>query len=361
MRYFPFAFIICLQIFLSDGFIVGRNKKTNSEWVPPLKLIQRIDFDCNESTQDRRNVLLKTLTLLGSSIPSTILLLKPEQAWADADIAPRIIIESPTGEVKKLFDEARVLESQGNIFAAQRIYTKVTKISPNFIYGHSNLGNTLVALGSLDEADDSYTTAIRLCNESLLQRGSESSELFSSSCKRDLYLFYLNRGTVRLNNKRPKEALDDLNQAVALRGRPDAILIQNRARANEMNGYYTDADTDYTMAISMTSNEVTPLWLRAALVKFELGNIQQAWELALRVANKFPEAPEVRAALATFLWARGEEDNARKKFLEIPDRARKNYSKDTYLRNIIMWGPQMRTKLSQVVTAVGDYDRKWDS
>lgn len=35
-----------------------------------------------------------------------------------------------TGDVKKLFNEGRVLESQGNIPAAQRLFAKVTKVAP---------------------------------------------------------------------------------------------------------------------------------------------------------------------------------------------------------------------------------------
>lgn len=34
------------------------------------------------------------------------------------------------GDAKKLFNEGRALESQGNMAAAQRLYAKVTKISP---------------------------------------------------------------------------------------------------------------------------------------------------------------------------------------------------------------------------------------
>ena len=35
-----------------------------------------------------------------------------------------------TGDVKKLFNEGRAMESQGNMLAAQRLFAKVTKIAP---------------------------------------------------------------------------------------------------------------------------------------------------------------------------------------------------------------------------------------
>ena len=57
--------------------------------------------------------------------------------WASLTVlAPPSLAEESTvevaasGDAKKLFNEARALESQGNMAAAQRLYSKVTKISP---------------------------------------------------------------------------------------------------------------------------------------------------------------------------------------------------------------------------------------
>ena len=156
------------------------------------------------------------------------------------------------------------------------------------------------------------------------------------------------------NNSRAKEALKDLETADALRGKPDAVILQNRARARELNGLYAASDRDYTVAISMTSNEVAPFWLRSALVKFQLGDQLGAFDLIRRVEVKFPEAPEVRAAVATLLVAKGDLDTARKKFLEIPDRARSKYVDEGYLKNTIAWPPKMLEYLEKLTLAVGD-------
>ena len=131
-----------------------------------------------------------------------------------------------TGDVKKLFNEGRAFEAQGNILAAQRLYLKVTNIAPRFIYGWSNLGNTLVAQGQLGKADESYSKAVALCEENLKQ--TEAS--FGVRRCDDLYLILLNRGSVRLNNDMPKEALSDLTKSNTIRGRPDATILQNLVR-----------------------------------------------------------------------------------------------------------------------------------
>ena len=226
-----------------------------------------------------------------------------------------------------------------------------------FIYGWASLGNTQVALGALPPAEASYTKAINLCIES-----NKAEEKFGVARCSDLYLLHLNRGSLLMNindnennaNSRAKEALMDLERADALRGKPDAVILQNRARARELNGLYAASDRDYTVAISMTSNEVAPFWLRSALVKFQLGDQLGAFDLIRRVEVKFPEAPEVRAAVATLLVAKGDVDTARKKFLEIPDRARSKYVDEGYLKNTIAWPPKMLEYLEKLTVAVGD-------
>lgn len=73
-----------------------------------------------------------------------------------------------------------------------------------------------------------------------------------------------------------------------------------------------------------------------------------------KVDNRFPEAPEVRAAYATFLAARGEDTKARQKFLEIPDRQRLKFADKDYLTKTISWPPAMIDTLAKVTSDVGD-------
>lgn len=104
----------------------------------------------------------------------------------------------------------------------------------------------------------------------------------------------------------------------------------------------------------MTANEVNPFWLRSALVKLQLGDVQGGFDLLKRVDNRFPEAPEVRAAYATFLAARGDQVAAQRKYLEIPDRQREKYVQGSYLKNVISWPPVAIEQISKVAAAAGD-------
>jgi len=305
------------------------------------------DNDGGSNIETRRK-FVASMTSIGLATALT-----PWQVAAE-DSMPTALSEEvqalATGDIKKLFNEGRALEAQGNILAAQRLYTKVTKIAPRFIYGWSNLGNTLVAQGQLGGAEESYSKAISLCEENLKQTEGE----FGVKRCDDLYLILLNRGSVRLNNDMPKEALLDLLKSNNIRARPDAVILQNLARAQELNSKFTQSDTSYTTAISMTAGEVNPFWLKSSLVKYQLDDVNGAMDLMKRVENRFPEAPEVRAAYAVLLWAKGDEDSARKKFLEIPDRARAKYVEEEYLEKKVGWPPLARTTIGQVAKAVGD-------
>eukprot|EP00566_Odontella_aurita_P020806 CAMPEP_0113588080 /NCGR_PEP_ID=MMETSP0015_2-20120614/35300_1 /TAXON_ID=2838 /ORGANISM="Odontella" /LENGTH=360 /DNA_ID=CAMNT_0000493881 /DNA_START=15 /DNA_END=1098 /DNA_ORIENTATION=- /assembly_acc=CAM_ASM_000160 len=284
--------------------------------------------------------------LLSAVVSASVAASKPLSAAAAEGDVESAAATAASGDAKPLFNEARALELQGRMEAAQRLYAKVTKISPRFVYGWSNLGNAQVALGNLGSADESYTTSIDLCRE-------KNADGTGRKCN-DLYLILLNRGCIRLNDGRTKEALRDLEEADALRGRPDSVVLQNRARAREVNGFYSGADRDYAVSISMTSNEVAPFWLRAAMVKYQLGDKVEAYNLLKRVENRFPEAPEVRAAAAAMLVDKGDMDGARRKYLEIPDRQRLKFVDRDYLTRVISWPPAMTDSLALVSKAVGD-------
>ena len=71
----------------------------------------------------------------------------------------------------------------------------------------------------------------------------------------------------------------------------------------------------------------------------------------------FPEAPEVRAAYATFLAARGDQVAAQQKYLEIPDIQRKKFSQDDYLKKVIAWPPAAIDTVTNIAAAVGDNKR----
>jgi len=364
-----------------------------SAWVPSAtKIVPKSsrlpaifdDTASHEAAHKGRRVILAEWTAGIVAAAASLSPVLPAVAEAEPSLPP-VEVTPISSDAKKLFNEGRALESQGNMIAAQRLYGKVTKISPRFIYGWSNLGNTQVALGDLPAAEENYSKAIALCQESSAEAAAQG---FGVKKCGDLYVLLLNRGTVRLNTPgRKEEALKDLRQANTLRERPDAVILQNLARAEELNGFYNMADKNYNLAISMTANEVNPFWLRSAMVKLQVGDLQGGRDLLKRVENRFPDAPEVKAASSTFLWAMqnqqakpapllaattgsGDGDatapkpppvdyivDAQRKFLEIPDRQRLRFVDQKYLEETIAWPPIMIEGVTSIARNVGDYNR----
>ena len=287
-------------------------------------------------------------TFFGRTAASSLGLVTVAPLIANANVE----VSLSNADAKGLFTQARAFEQQGNLQAAQRLYEKIVAIAPDFVYGWSNLGNTQTAFGQLQEAENSYTKAISLCSEL------EASTQGGSSCG-DAYILYLNRGSLRLNTQQPKLALQDLMTSNSLRSRPDEIILPNLARAYEHNGQYEPASNAYEAAIKLAGNNVAPYWLRASLVEFQLDRLLTGYPLLQRVQNRFPDAPEVRAAAAVYLWARGDEVQARQLFLQIPNKQRLkfNYCSDEskqYLDANITWPPKMKQAVQVIAKAVGD-------
>jgi len=80
------------------------------------------------------NTYVNRRQLISTLVPSTsaavALILAPQLSWADEAAVAEPAEVLATGDIKKLFNEGRAREMQGDIAAAQRLYGKVTKLAP---------------------------------------------------------------------------------------------------------------------------------------------------------------------------------------------------------------------------------------
>jgi len=224
-----------------------------------------------------------------------------------------------------MYSEALNLSSRGNYLAAKRLLSQLVKNEPNFVNGHSLLGNTYTAVGELGLADDEYSNAIDLC----------LSDSNGSRCK-DLWLSYVNRGCVRLNSGAVQESLSDFNRAASLRSKPELTIATNRARALEILGDFPGADSDYEVAVQLSGSEIAPFWLRSALVKYEQNDVGGAHRRLARVEQRFGEAPEVLVAKAII-------DGDGVSLSKLPESQRLLFRDESYLKETLKWGPRMTT------------------
>jgi hypothetical protein len=95
----------------------------------------RSNLNVKELTLNRRKATWRILAKSGvSSLIGSSFVAVPSFA-ADKESPSQGALDSAvlaalTGDTKSLFNEGRAKEMQGNVAAAQRIYSKVTKISP---------------------------------------------------------------------------------------------------------------------------------------------------------------------------------------------------------------------------------------
>ena len=94
------------------------------------KLFQEQDTSSTSTsvstTWNRRQFAISVPTSIASLLSNPL-----SPAFAEDDVVTNTPVEViPNADIKKLFNEARAMEGQGNIPAAQRIYAKVTKVSP---------------------------------------------------------------------------------------------------------------------------------------------------------------------------------------------------------------------------------------
>jgi len=97
-------------------------------------------WNCQEITRNSQNgVVNRQFTERRGfleAIPSlafAVVFQNNQPAFADGEAEAGISeppLASLNGDAKKLFNEGRVFESQGNMAAAQRLYSKVSKIEP---------------------------------------------------------------------------------------------------------------------------------------------------------------------------------------------------------------------------------------
>lgn len=186
--------------------------------------------------------LLLLSTLLSLLLPALPLRL-PRRAFVLSPLvaSPLVAVASPLpASVASLYNQAEALTSQGGVLAARPLYLKVTVLAPDFPFGHGGLANAQTALGDLPGALASYSRAIELCADPGAGEPDDFSLLPAAlapgkpACSpADLATLHLNRGAVLLASGGERAALEDLERAQRLRGRPDAVLLQNLGLAHD--------------------------------------------------------------------------------------------------------------------------------
>jgi tetratricopeptide (TPR) repeat protein len=248
-----------------------------------------------------------------------------------------------SGEIRSLLARAQRLEDQGKVQEAFATYSAVIEQEPGLVWAYANRANLHSRQGQYREALDDYTRAIRLLCQTVsskeLDRGAKLIDDDAPCLGRELWVLYLNRGTVYRTLRRKQEALRDLNRALSIRPY-EPLLLVNRAMIYVDQAKYDAALLDYQRAVERRPSDVQPFWVDYALTLFQRGRDTDALGIMRRVASKpsFAQADEVKAAFAVILYDRGMLSDAEGLWgaLERPRR----FQDENFLRNERHWPPR---------------------
>lgn len=226
-----------------------------------------------------------------------------------------------SGTSASLYGRARRDAAIGNLNGALESYNSLIAAEPSFAPAFSNRANILVTQGRLTDSLSDYTRALEL-----------------APLEADRWVVLVNRGCVYLGLDDVEKALEDFG-AAASEGNGDPVAIySNRAACWERLGNWDRALKDYQRAIDANAADVQPWWMRYALVLYERDRSAEAVGILKRVSTRF-DAPDVHAALAGVLFARGEVEEAEMQWRQV-DRPR-SFSSEVFLTKERKWTPRL--------------------
>ncbi|MHB9117883.1 MAG: tetratricopeptide repeat protein [Burkholderiales bacterium] len=229
---------------------------------------------------------------------------KSEQAlWGDAirynsgQAQPGIL-----GRERSYNEHALAMAETGGYDQAVADYTDALQINPNDANVYSNRAAIYLLIGKFDKAQADISEALRLepsdakalYNQGALYmqegRNDEALKQFTDMISRGVGVnknVYGMRAVIYLKQGKTKEALADLNQAIALDPNYyDAYM--NRGTANGMLGHVKEALTDFDQAITLNPNSADAHVNRGII----LINQGHAKEALLDADNAITVAPE---------------------------------------------------------------------
>jgi len=231
----------------------------------------------------------------------------------------------PDENAAKLFREAQRAQQSGDVPKAIKLTNHLIEEYPGFAYGWSNRGNLFVASQEYDKAVLDYSKAIELAPSG-----------------KETWVILLNRGTTLALLNKDKEGIADFTEALKLPSTmgpaQEQILKVNRAliemKAKDWKGALQDLEDSF----KISPKQPDKWWLQYALLKYEMGQDDEAWKLLNEVNKKLPPASDVKAALSALSTERGDRDAAETFWADV--QRTKSFSSKEFLEREKRWPPR---------------------
>jgi len=193
----------------------------------------------------------------------------------------------------------------GKTFEASEAFKKVIELNPNYVDGHSSLGDTLKMQGKLDEAIASYEKALSLKPDYVegynkiglvLKNQGKHDEAIASygkalSLKPDSAVAYYNIGNALKSQGKLEEAIDAYRKSLLLK--PDnSYAYRNIGNALKAQGKLEEAIEAYNKSLAIKPNCVDAYYNMGNAFK-EQGKLEEAIEAynkSLAIESDYAEA-----------------------------------------------------------------------
>ncbi len=219
--------------------------------------------------------------------------------------------------LETLFNQALDSALQAEFEKALSLWDQFLQESPENPAALSNRGNIRLILGNAEGAIEDQSKAIKL----------QPDEIDP----------YINRGIAEENLGRWDAAKNDYKLALEMKPN-DAMVLYNLGSVSVAEGNWLAAEDFYNRA-SLIEPDLSIAQSSKALVKYQLGEVEEA-ELELRnIIRRYPMDADARAALTALLWVKGSTGEAESHWAAV-NGLDGNYKDSQWLINFRRWPPK---------------------
>jgi len=275
---------------------------------------------------------------------ATAFLLSPQLRQAGASTLAPIIIRPELAPDQSKYDPederlraaANLLQSglnAGDVVQEEAVWSRIIQQYsgldapwvPDVVgRAYGNRGNARSRQGRMQEALEDYNNAIRICPWSVDP--------------------VLNRGVVLESLQRFEEAIADYRAVLAVQPN-DPSAWNNLGNATAGLGRWDEAEKYFARAVSIAP-EFSFAAANRALAQYQLGQRQEAIREMRTLLRRYPDFPDMRAALAAALWSEGLEGQAESNWQRVDD---PRYRDRTWLRDFRRWPPALADALEALL------------
>lgn len=239
-------------------------------------------------------------------------------APVDGPGAPLLSDKEVIEYLDNLKEQAFATTNAGQFDAAIANWSELIDYFPEKAELWSNRGNVYSAQNKMELAIADYNKAIELAPYAADP--------------------WINRGIAWEVLREWDKAIADYNEALKLEP-DDAVAHNNRGNAQAGKGNWYGAIGDYNQA-TILNPRFAMAKANYALAVYQVGQLEQSITLMKRLAKRYPQFADIRAALTAALWLQGKSGEAESNWFAV-EGLDSRYKDIDWVENVRRWPPSL--------------------